>query len=405
LKYFKNIELAEQYHVSEKSVRNWIEAAQQGKLDLQIYEVNGRPYIADITRNTTLIKELVAKGEKYKNRRGYKVISPDPQFYKLFDSKQIVEIISSINFRKEIPMQFNYVNSGAQAWDDYANRLDSEHSENMLRTCRDLLETNLDSLDRLIGKYNRVNVIDLGVGNALPVKGLLEHFINQGKLNRYIGIDFSKSMITIAKQNLNTWYDKKTQLEFYERDFTHEEFGDLLVDDYLHEQDIPLNLILLLGGTIGNFTVPDDVLRIINRSMQPDDLFICELKLDTPTSRKFFDFDANSSNVQRIGSWMRLVIDLLNLDESMYDVIYYYDETKHERYTGAKLKIDVSIKIVLNNVEHTIKLHKGDSIQVFRYRHLDASGVTSLFQKNGFKILQTSQSRDSEYFLAISGKA
>ncbi len=404
MKYFKNTELAEQYHISEKSVRNWIEAAQQGKLDLQLYEVKGRSYIADITKNVTLIQELVAKGEKYKNKRGYKVVSPDPEFYKLFDAKQIVELISSINFRKEIPMQFNYVNSGANAWNSYVNRLDGEQSANMLRTCRELLETNLDSLDRLVSGYKHVNIIDLGVGNALPVKGLVQHFIEQGKLNRYIGIDFSKSMMNIAENNLKTWFGTKPRFEFYERDFTHEEFGDLLTYDYLHEKEIPLNLILLIGGTISNFPVPDDVLRIINRSMQPDDLFICELKLDTQTSRKFFDFDADQSKTQRLGGWQRLVVDLLNLDESMYEVTYFYDESTSERYIGAKMKMDVSIKIMLNDVEHLIKLHKGDAIRVFRYRHLNATGVSGLFQKNGFEILQTSQSRDFEYFMSVAGR-
>ncbi len=405
MKYFKNTELADQYHVSEKSVRNWIDAALDGKLDLQLYEVNGRHYIADITKNVNSIKELVAKGEKYKNKRGYKVISPLPEFYELFDSKRIVEIISSINFRKEIPMQFNYVNSGAKAWDDYANRLENEQSANMLTSCRELLETNLDSLDRLIGNYKHVNIIDLGPGNALPVKGLIQHFIDQGKLNRYIGIDFSKQILDIAEKNLNTWFSNKgPRFEFYERDFTHEEFGDLLADDYLHEKEIPLNLVLLIGGTIGNFAVPDDVLRIINRSVQPDDLCICELKLDTENSRKFFDFTAQPSQVPKLAGFMRVVIDLLNLDETMYDLVYRYDEVKNERYIGAKLKIDVSIKIQLNGVEHTIKLHKGDAIQVYRYRHLSAAGVTGLFHKNGFEVLQNSLSRDYEYLLSISGR-
>ncbi|HSW79984.1 MAG TPA: L-histidine N(alpha)-methyltransferase [Candidatus Saccharimonadales bacterium] len=405
MKYFKNTELAEQFHVSEKSVRNWIDASQAGKLDLQLYEVNGRSYIADITKNINVIKELVTRGEKYKNKRGYKVVSPRPEFYELFDAKQIVEIISSINFRKEIPMQFNYVNAGADAWNDYANRLDSEESANILKSCRELLESNLDSLDRLIGNYKRVNIIDLGVGNALPVKGLLQHFIEKGLLNRYIGIDLSKNMLDIAEGNLVSWFGNKPKFEFYERDFTHDEFGDILADDYMQNKDIPINLILLFGGTIGNFAVPDDVLRIINRSMQPDDLFICELKLDTPNSRQFFDFYSKPSQVPTLARHHRTTINLLNLDESMYDVVFKYDEAKNERFIGAKLKIDVSIKIHLNSVEHLIKLHKGDTIQVFRYRHLNAAGVNSLFHKNGFEVLQTSQSRDYEYFLSIAGRS
>ena len=70
LKYFKNTELAKIYNVSEKSVRNWIQAARSGKLDLQLYEHNGRLAIANITKNTETIKKLAENGKKYKNSRG-----------------------------------------------------------------------------------------------------------------------------------------------------------------------------------------------------------------------------------------------------------------------------------------------------------------------------------------------
>ncbi len=404
MKYFKNTELAKSYHVSEKSVRNWIDAAKQQKLDLQLIEAEGKTYIANTTKNVTLISQLVTKGEKYKNKRGYKLLTPLPEFYELYDSKQIFEIISSLNIRKEIPMQFNYINSGGAAWDRYATRLSEEHSANMLLTCRDLLETNLDSLDRLVGSHKQVNIIDIGVGNGIPVRGLIQHFIDKGLLNRYIGIDASKTMLDIDKKNLTGWFDSKAQFEFYERDITHEEFGDLLAYDYFQESDIPLNIILLFGGTLANFEVPDDVLRIINRSMQPEDLFICQLKLDTENSRRFFDFDADPSKIQHLAGWQRIAVDLLNLDESLYDVVHEYNEEKNSRFIGARLKVDVSIKFTLNKAEHVVKLHKGDIVKVFRYRHLNAESVARLLNKNGFGILQTSLSRDFEYILTISGR-
>ena len=65
MKYFKNTELAKLYNVSEKSVRNWIEATKKGKLQLQLYEGGSKAYIANTTKNTLMLEDLVEKGKKY----------------------------------------------------------------------------------------------------------------------------------------------------------------------------------------------------------------------------------------------------------------------------------------------------------------------------------------------------
>jgi len=40
--YFKKSELAETYHISEKTVTNWIRETKAGKLHLELHEANGR---------------------------------------------------------------------------------------------------------------------------------------------------------------------------------------------------------------------------------------------------------------------------------------------------------------------------------------------------------------------------
>ncbi len=403
MKYFKNTELAKLYKVSEKSVRNWIVAAQSGKIDLQLYEKGDKFFVANTSKNNITLESLVKKGQKYKNTRGLKTITPSPKFYELYDSKQIFEIVSSLNVHRELPLQYNYLSTGADDWDNYVGRLEQEETPNMLNSCRELLETNLDSLDRLIGGEKRINIIDIGIGNCLPVKGLVDHLIQKGQLNRYIGIDISDSMLKIAKQNMISWFGEKNEFEFYDRDISHEEFGDLIARDYFSgNEDIPTNVILLLGGTLANFEVPDDILRTVHRSIQPGDLFISSLKLDTPNSRQYFDLDPDPNNAHQVASWHRFVLDLLNIDESLYEVHQVFDEERKARFIGAKLKVDVSIKFKINKGEHTIDLHKGETILVLRYWHQSATDVMRLFEKNGFEILQTSKTRDHEYFLIIS---
>jgi transposase len=63
VKYFKNTELASLYKISEKSVRNWIAAVQEGKIDLQLYDKNNKSFIANTSKNIAVIEELVEKGQ------------------------------------------------------------------------------------------------------------------------------------------------------------------------------------------------------------------------------------------------------------------------------------------------------------------------------------------------------
>ena len=77
MKYFKNTELAKLYHVSEKSVRNWIDAVEIGKLDLDLFDQKGKFYIANTTKNTRTIEALVEKGKKYKKQAWLPITFPD----------------------------------------------------------------------------------------------------------------------------------------------------------------------------------------------------------------------------------------------------------------------------------------------------------------------------------------
>ncbi len=209
MKYFKNIELAKLYHVSEKSVRNWIQAAKESRLDLELYSENGRDYVANTTRNNMVVEQLVEKGKKYKNTRGFKKIYPKKEFYETYNNKQILDIISSITIHREIPIQYSYFDGGAIAWDEYANRMANEVAPNILNQSVELLGVTSSYLDGMFADKTIVNVVDVGPGNGLPVRATLERLLNQGKLGRYIAIDISQDMIDILERNIKKWFGEK----------------------------------------------------------------------------------------------------------------------------------------------------------------------------------------------------
>lgn len=403
MQYFKNIELAKLYPVSESAVRKWIDSTRQGKLNLQLYEHNGKFHIANTSKNVRLIEELVARGQKYKNTRGKKIISPKPEFYEIYNKKQILDIISNIENYGEIPMQYNYFNGGAVTWDNYSKRLWNEEEKNLLNSTVSLLSSNFGSIDSLIEGYERVNVIDLGVGNCLPVKEFLTHLLyDRAVLGRYIAIDLSGRLLDIAEKNIRDWFGDKIHFEKYERDFSQDRFDDIVVEETLKEHSSKtLNVILLLGGTLANFKSPDDVLRPIRNSMGRHDLLITSGKLDTSESRRYFDFNAGQA-IPKMPDIFRSAIDLLNIDESFYDVEQGYNDKRRVRYMRLRLNVDLDIEFQFNTGKRKVELYKGYTLLPWRYWHQTTLDFINQLDRNGFTPLQASATKDRQYLLTVS---
>jgi uncharacterized SAM-dependent methyltransferase len=403
MKYFKNTELAKLYNVSEKSVRNWIEAAKQGKLDLQLYKKDDRSYIAMMPKNTALIEQLVQKGKKYKNTRGYKLVAPDPHFYETFNSKEIFDIISNLDIYREIPLQYSYFNGGASGWDTYVQKLSQEKTPNILANTIELLDLNKAYIDGLLEDCDRVNIVDIGPGNGFPVRKLLEHSLATGRHSRYIAIDISRDMLDIAERNIRSWFGDKVNFEGHVRDIDHERFDDLLaVDSFSHDETVR-NVVLFFGSTISNFREPSQPLYAIHESMGKNDLLIFSKQLDTNNARRYFDFDTELESASLLSPRGRFMLELLNIDDSLYDVEQFFDEEKMARRIQVRLKVALSIELQLEGKARIVSFNKGETILLWRHNHQDTIQTIEQFCASGFELLQAMTSTDRECLLSISG--
>jgi uncharacterized SAM-dependent methyltransferase len=397
VKYYKNTELAKIYSVSEKSIRNWAQAAGEGRIDLQLHQENGKTLIANTAKNTSIIEDLVAKGKKYKNTRGYKVVEPTPHFYELYSPKQVIDIISNLDIYRETPLQYTYFNSGAKRWDKYTQNLLKQKTSNSLVNTIQLFELNMSYIDKLLEGCTSVNIIDIGVGNALPMRSILEHFHSKGLVRRYIGLDVSKELLEIAEHNIAEWFDNEINFEGHIRDINYDRFDDLLAKDaFAPNADTSVNLVFFLGGTISNFRAPYRVLSTIHDSMGKRDLLFATKKLDTEKSRRYFEM-AVSGNQE-----IDLVIKLLNIDPSLYSLEQQFNQELMEREVVVKLKVAIAIKFQLNGQERVLEFNKGESILLWRARHQNFVQAIEEFDSNGFDLLNASRSTDQEYCLVTS---
>jgi len=400
--YFKNTELAERYHISLGTVRNWIEAAQASKLDLAIHSKGDKQYVANTTSNILLIEQLVAGGKKYRSHRALKRLSPRKEFYDLYSQEQIYDIVTNLEVRREIPRQYNYFDGGADSWDEYIQRMDRENAPSNLTMTRKLLAQNESYIDDLMAQYTQVNVVDIGVGNALPVRDLLQHLLDQNKLSRYIAIDISPEMLNIAKKNIEKWFEGRVKFEGYQYDISRDRFAGILAQDYIKNASKHTgNLILFLGGTLQNFKKRDVPLQTINDSMGANDVLIHTQKLDSAATRRHFDF-SERPGAQVLPPIHGLVVTLLNIDPSLYELELGYDDLKHERYERIRLKVSVAIKFDFEQGERVIGIDKGETVLLWRASQDSALDLSRQFDKADFYMLQSSQTEDQEYILTIS---
>lgn len=403
MQYYKNSELAELCAVSKRTIGVWIKAAQEGKLPIQLHQVDGRYYIANTSKNLATLKQLTEKGKKYKNTRGQKTASPRPEFYQLYDRKQLFDIIQNLDIHREIPRQYNYFSGGATHWDSYASRLWDEETPNILNSTIELLHSNLGNIDRLIGDRRRVNIIDIGPGNCLPVKELLTHLVYETDvLARYIAIDISEEMLEIARRNIKQWFGDRVAFEGYVRDITYERFNDLVVEETLRDDaNESMNLVLFLGGTPANFRSQDDAFKAVCNSMGRNDVLLYSKKLDSEQSRRFFDFNIGNT-IQPLPPQYKFLVDLLGLDESLYEVETGFDENLRCRYLRLRLKVATSLVVTFPEGSRTIEFNKGEAILIWRAWHQTAREIIDQFERTGFALLQASTTEDREYLLVAA---
>lgn len=399
--YFKNTELAEAYHVSLRTVLNWIEAAKNNKLDLLLHEQKGKLYVANTTRNVTTIEELVEKRRKYRNTRSYKIVAPKPEFYNLFTERQIIDIISSIDIYHEIPERYSYFDGGANYWDEYVKRLAKEKVANQFNRTLKLLELNDSYLSDLISGYKKINVVDIGMGNSMPVRSFVERLLNKGVMGKYIALDISSTMLEISQTNMQEWFGNEVKFEGHQLDFSYESFPEILAREYIRNKDDVLNLILLLGSSSAPMRHPDEALQTVHDSMGKQDILIYTFKLDTPNSRQYFDFN-NEPEKTRLAPMDRMMLDLLNIDESLYDVEMGFDEKLQQRYIRIRLKVALTINFAFSDGATSVKLNKEDTLLLWRAWHQTSLDVVKQFERNEFHPLQISQTEDKEYILIIS---
>lgn len=406
MKKYKNTELAKQYKVSEKTIRNWIESAKKKLINLEVVNDGKREYIADTPSNHFMMEDLSGRGRKYQNKKNKLEVHPTKEFYELFSDRQIVDIISNLEINKEIPHKYAYFDGGAKHFDDYANRILKDPGPSTIKRTIELLDNNLDYIFSLFQNYKKVNVVDIGLGNGLPIRKFLEVLIERGKLRKYIGVDISREMLDIAERNLLRWFGNLFPFEGHVCDINIDNMQEVLFKNTHFSdssEDTCINVIFFLGSTIENQRKYDESLHTIKNSMSKSDLFLLSQTLDTQKAKVHLSFNPrdkmdNNSDIELLIT----VLELLNIKPEYYEVYRYFNEKERARMISIELKCDIDLKIQTKSFKQTVSLKRKENIVIFRHNHHTWIEVLNSMNEIGYDLRHSSLSLDQEYMLVIS---
>ncbi len=391
--YYKSQELADLYGVSRRTVTNWIKQTREGKLDLELDQDKDEFYIIKSRFNQQRLESIVSERRKYLNQQSRKVLTPSPEFYQQYNETQIHDIIKSLNSYRELPLQYSYFGEGAKMWEVFRTQPERHMDPETL------LKAVSSYITHAIEQYDAINIVDLGVGTGAAARPLIEQLHKAGKLNRYIGIDISQAMIDITTRNISQWFNNEVKVETHIKDISHELFSDIIAEP-IDEQDYhqkTINIVLSLGGYISNFRHPEDILRTISRSMNPEDLYICSFRLDAPAVKNQVSF------LYSYQKQCKLVLDMMGIKESLYNVEVGFDEEARIRYARIRPKYALTIEFKLSKGTWIVNLNKDEAVLTARAHFNSTFGSPKdLFYKNGFNPLLYAQRLNHEGAILIA---
>jgi uncharacterized SAM-dependent methyltransferase len=388
--------------VSDKAIRNWIVKAQENKSSLQLIYEEGKVYIANTPQNNLLIQQMTEKGRKYRNKRSFRSVEPHQAFYSNYNSNQILDMLNGIEKYHELPSHYRYFNQGAHLWDEYLNKLYSADTQNLMNTTVKLIELDKPYIETILEGYDNVNIIDLGVGNGKGALQLLAHLNKARKLNKYIGIDCSAELLEMTSRNITKWLPN-VQIETFIRDISHERFADIIANStFNNNSDRTTNILLFLGGTLGNFRNPDQVLSTIRDSMGKNDILITSDELDSENARNFHGFDIHIAADRGVITRNTRVLNLMSIEPSMYELEQFFDEKECCRTTRARFSVELEVKVKIGKLYKSLTIHKGDALTLFRMWEWTGPQLEAIYEKAGFSQIRTTKLHDPEYVLMVS---
>ena len=390
----KNIQIAREYNVSSSTVTRWIQLCLEGKNNLQLFEKNKKHLILDNPHNRAEITRLVEEGKKYRSNIDCKRTTPSKKFYEVFTDNQLIDILHVIKTEREISHKYSYINQGAELWDKFI--MDNEPNDGYLTGSRleELLNENFNYINYKLDNYEKLNIINIGPGNSIPVREVLSKFIKAGKLNKYIMIDISPEMLKVSEKNVKKWFPELECVSIV-GDAENINISEVCFENHNNNN---ANLILYLGSTIGMHKNQSRVFDNIHTGLENNDLFIFSNTIDNTQNRSSFFYAKNPNNYQ-LHTWIAKEI---GIDIDLCELKTQYDPITNAKVLNLFLDKDYEISFEVNSIKGKLELYRGEPISLWRMHMTDINKLTKNLNESGLKLTAAMTDKDWMHVMVIT---
>lgn len=246
---------------------------------------------------------------------------------------------------------------------------------------------------KAINPGQKFNLVELGAGDGLKTKLLIEYFIEQKVDFEYFPVDISADVLTQLKVDLNNrWPSLKVTTLNYEY-FTALE--------KLNELDSSPKVLLFLGGNIGNFNAvtAENFYRRLNNGLNCSDQIISgvDLKKDPRVILAAYN-DAQgitrSFNLNLLDRMNKELDANFNLEEFEHYPTYDPFTGEARSYIISKIAQEVEIK----EIGHTYRFEKAEAIHMEISKKYTLAQIEKLAERTGFQTKKHFTDR-KEYFV------
>ncbi len=357
----KNSEIAKKYNVSNSTVTRWISLAAQNKNNLQLYKVKGKFRILDNPYNHAEIARLAQEGKRYRSNIACKRVSVQSDLYEFLEEEDIVDIIRDIEQKKTINSKYAFIGEGAKLWEQTANIDLFQSNTEITRLIQELLGFVLYTMG--IPLNRACNIIDLGPGNGLTIKPIIDKILSLGRrLNKYIILDISKEIAKLTQQNINKHFPD-LEILTYQRDFEKSTCSKIILENKAID-DTP-NLLFHIGNVLSQYRDRVRVLKNIQSGMSAEDLLVVDFLLDHEDN--YFNLAYSKSDLlNKVHLWLpkMLGIDVHKCKQEIEPNPRFQANTKY-----LILDKDYEITFDLFGKKKILELYSGEKLVLWR-RHL-----------------------------------
>lgn len=240
-----------------------------------------------------------------------------------------------------------------------------------------------NSINEQTQNPNQFELVELGAGDGMKTKILLDHFLKKQASFEYVPIDISKSAIDQLLNELKLDFPElKTQA--LAGDYFH------LLEDFNKTDEHP-KIILFLGSNIGNFRYPKDIqfLSKLGEQMKENDLIFIgfDLKKDPQTIIEAYDDPHGYTTAFNLNLLERMNREL----GANFDLTQFKHTETYEEESGSAKSYLISLKNQQVNLAlygQTFFFEKEEPIFMEISQKYDEAMILAMAKNSGFEIVR-----------------